>query len=58
MMTLKPSKIKNIFIFALLVAFALFFIMPVYFTIINSFKPLREIVLTQVFQKLFIWVII
>jgi raffinose/stachyose/melibiose transport system permease protein len=44
MLTLKPSKIKNIVIFALLAAFALFFIMPVYFTIINSFKPLREIV--------------
>jgi len=43
-MTLKLSKVKNIVIFIFLIILALFFIMPIYFTIINSFKPLREIV--------------
>jgi len=37
-------KIKNIILLVALIILALFFIMPVYFTIINSFKPLREIV--------------
>jgi raffinose/stachyose/melibiose transport system permease protein len=44
MMMLKPLKIKNIVLLVALLILALLFIMPVYFTIINSFKPLREIV--------------
>ncbi len=38
------STRKNSVIFFLLLLLALFFTMPVYFTVINSFKPLKEIV--------------
>lgn len=41
---MRSAKIKDALILLLLLIFALFFLMPIYFAIINSFKPLREIV--------------
>ena len=38
------SKSRDTVIFVLLLILAIFFIIPIYFTIINSFKPFREIV--------------
>lgn len=41
---MNKSIIQRAIITIILVMLALFFLMPVYFTVINSFKPLREIV--------------